>query len=177
MGHKSRYLFLDRDGVINDRLIGDYVKNITEFRLSSGVAEAMKILREQYEIIVVVTNQQGIGKGLMTEGDLDEVHTYMRNILGVQIDAIYHCPGLAMDNPICRKPNPGMAWKAQRDFPELDFSQSVMIGDTETDMEYAINLGMDAVFISTEVYDGNVSRHESLLEFANTLKTQDTYEG
>jgi len=75
----ARYLFLDRDGVINVRLIDDYVKRKEEFEFLEGSLEAFKIFAKHFDKIVVVTNQQGIGKGLMSEGDLEKIHSYMKN--------------------------------------------------------------------------------------------------
>ena len=75
---EARYLFLDRDGVINRRLVGDYVKCQDEFEFLEGNLEAFEIFNRLFDKIVVVTNQQGIGKGLMSENDLEQVHSYMK---------------------------------------------------------------------------------------------------
>lgn len=148
---KSWTLFLDRDGVINHKLENDYVKCWEEFQFLPGALDALASLEKIFGHIVIVTNQQGIGKGLYTAEHLMEVHRKMMMEIGKaggRIDRIYFCPGLAKDNPSCRKPNPGMALDAQRDFPAIDFSRSVMVGDSMSDMEMGKAVGMHTVFIS-----------------------------
>jgi histidinol-phosphate phosphatase family protein len=147
---KSWTLFLDRDGVINERLVGDYIKKIDDFRLISGVREAIKTFSENFGRIVVVTNQQGIGRGLMTEAMLNEVHQKMLHEVksaGGRIDKIYHCSGLAEHRPFDRKPNVGMALKARKDFPEIRFKKSIIAGDSRSDMLFGRRLGMTTVLI------------------------------
>lgn len=143
-------LFLDRDGVINQKIDNDYVKNIHEFKFIDGVLEAIKTFSNRFQRIVVVTNQQGIGKGLMTESNLNEVHGYMvehiRNS-GGNIDGVYFAPQLAKENHPDRKPGIGMGLKAKQDFPEIDFEKSLLIGDSESDIEFGINLGMKTVML------------------------------
>ena len=150
---KEWTLFLDRDGVINERLIGDYVKNPEEFRFIDGVPEAMAGLSKVFGYIFIVTNQQGIGKGLMTEEDLRIIHDIM--VAGIQsadgrINKIYHCSDLERDDSPCRKPNTGMALRAKKDFSEIDFNKSVMVGDGLHDMEFGRRLGMLRVFITPD---------------------------
>ena len=108
---KSWTLFLDRDGVLNERLIDDYVKQLNELEIIKGVPEAMKRFNELFGIIVVVTNQQGIGKGMMNTSDLDLIHGYMQNhfeMNGGHVDRFYHAPQLASENSPFRKPGTGM---------------------------------------------------------------------
>ncbi len=146
-------LFLDRDGVINKRLIDDYVKSVEEFVFEDGVLEAIAKLSKCFERIVVVTNQQGVGKGLMSEKTLQEIHRYMKSEIekaGGHIDAIYFCPDLKGSKSIYRKPNIGMGLHAKRDFPEIRFNQSVMVGDSISDMKFGKKLGMKTVFVSNE---------------------------
>lgn len=144
---KDWTLFLDRDGVINRRLVGQYVCKWSEFEFLPGVPEAIEFFKFFFGKIVIVTNQQGIGKGLMTEADLEQIHQQMQAIIGV--DAIYHCPDLAADQAFCRKPNPGMAFQAQTDFPEIDFAKSLMVGDSASDMAFGALLGMKLILIET----------------------------
>lgn len=144
-------LFLDRDGVINERLVGDYVKIPEEFSFIAGVPEAIAEFTKLFGRIIIVTNQQGIGKGLMTEQDLELIHNNMMKGIeaaGGRIDRIYHCPALEKDNSLLRKPNTGMALQAQKDFPEIDFKKSIMAGDSLHDMEFGRRLGMLCVLIS-----------------------------
>lgn len=182
MTYETKTLFLDRDGVINERIPGDYVRNWDEFTFLDGVLEALNILARKFNRIVVVTNQQGIAKGLMTEEDLNKVHEQM--VLEIQqsggkIDKVYFCPLSEKLNPHCRKPNPGMAEQAQKDFPEIDFEQSIMVGDSISDIEFGKRLKMKTVFIQTKndikKDDLAVVQHQidytffSLLEFAQNI--------
>ncbi|HHS95117.1 MAG TPA: HAD-IIIA family hydrolase [Phaeodactylibacter sp.] len=171
-----RYLFLDRDGVINKRIPGRYVTEISEFEFLVDVPHAIAQLSPLFDVIVVVTNQAGIGKGLLTEEELHKLHGYMLREIekaGGQIDAIYYCPRRAEENPSCRKPNPGMALQAQQDFPEIVFEQSIMVGDSYSDIRFGKQLGMRTVLISGKVEEEailqkvNVDfRFDSLSQFA-----------
>lgn len=158
---KSWTLFLDRDGVINQRIPGAYVTDIQELELLPRVLEAIHFFSTIFGKIIVVTNQQGIGKGLMTEAQLSGVHTHIRKEVeksGGRIDAFYYCPYLAKENPECRKPNTGMARQAQADFPEIDFKKSIMVGDSASDMDFGLRLGMTTVFIETKAEDAEAAK-------------------
>ena len=147
-------LFLDRDGVINIRIPGGYVQKWEQFEFLPGVTDALKILSGLFPRIIVVSNQQGIGKGLMTEQDLDTLHRNMIaeiERLGGRIDRIYHSPYLEQDGSLQRKPNVGMALMARKDFPEIKFKRSVMVGDSVSDMVFGKRLKMVNVFISGDI--------------------------
>lgn len=147
---KDWTLFLDRDGVINKRLPDEYVKNSNEFVFIDNVTKALRILSGVFSRIILVTNQQGIGKGLMTDSDLMEIHNEMLEKIrqdGGRIDAIYFCPDLASKPENCRKPGSSMALQAKHEFPEINFSLSVMVGDTQSDIEFGKRLKMKTVFI------------------------------
>jgi histidinol-phosphate phosphatase family protein len=174
-------LFLDRDGVINTRLIDDYVKTVEEFEFIKGSVEAIAQFDQWFDTIVVVTNQQGIGKGLMTEEDLSDIHALMMEGIeqaGGRVDAIYHCPMLRNENPNCRKPNPAMGHQAKADFPDIDFGKSVMIGDSVSDMEFGEALGMLNIFITPEPvkFDRNLTQWQtiSLVTAASILQEKMT---
>ena len=150
---KSWILFLDRDGVINRRLIDDYVKSWSEFEFEVGALEAIVTFSKVFGRIFIVTNQQGIAKGLMTEADLHLVHNQMVaeiKRVGGKIDRIYFCPHWSKDGCDCRKPKTGMALQAKAEFPEIDFTKSVMVGDSPSDIEMGHQLDMKTVFIGTE---------------------------
>jgi D-glycero-D-manno-heptose 1,7-bisphosphate phosphatase len=169
-------LFLDRDGVINRRLPGDYVKTWPQFEFLPGVLTAIAGFSTLFKRIIVVTNQQGIGKGLMNEVQLAGIHGRLKETVeaaGGRIDAVYFCPHLAADNCTCRKPNPGMALQAQADFPEIDFSRSVMAGDTASDIQFGLNLGMITVCIGEEDTAPTTPhyRFNSLADMAKTWLT------
>ena len=143
-------LFLDRDGVINKKLEGDYVKSTDEFEFLPYTLEAIKLFSSRFHKVVIVTNQQGVSKCLMTENDLHKVHQHLLQKVqnfGGRIDAIYHAPQLAEENSIMRKPNIGMALQAKEEFPSIDFKKSIMVGDSISDMEFAQSTNMFAVLI------------------------------
>jgi len=163
---KSWTLFLDRDGVINKRLVDDYVKSWEEFEFLENVPETIAHCSHLFGTIVVVTNQQGIGKGLMSDADLRNIHENMTaeiKLHGGRIDKVYYCPKLKDQTPNCRKPLPFMGLQAQKDFPTIDFSKSVMVGDSISDMEFGEALGMHNVYITPDPYksDAKVTRFET----------------
>lgn len=145
-------LFLDRDGVINHRLVGDYVKEWSEFAFLPGVPAALAQLTRYFGRTVVVTNQQGIYKGLMSEADLTDIHQRMLAELqaaDAHIDAIYHCPASDADDPTqCRKPRLGMAHQAQQAFPDIDLTRSLMVGDSVTDLQFGRKAGMRVAYVA-----------------------------
>ena len=170
-------LFLDRDGVINTELPGDYVKHWKDFHFESGVLEAMAMLNKTFRHIVLVTNQRGIGAGLMTEGDLHFIHDKMMEAIhtaGGRIDAIFYCPDEDRTSPH-RKPHPYMGLKARERFPDILFQRSVMAGNSLSDMEFGKGLGMHTVFIDDKKalkgirMPGMDEIYESLLEYAESI--------
>lgn len=172
---KSWTLFLDRDGVINKKRDNDYVKNVDELVMLPGAAESIKALSQLFGRVVIVTNQQGIGKGLMTEEDLASVHAVVAKeveALGGKIDAFYFAPQLASENSEMRKPRPGMALKAKEEFPEIDFAKSIMVGDSPSDIEFAKNAGLIPVKIGSEtIMDSGVYNSSSLAELSAIFKS------
>jgi histidinol-phosphate phosphatase family protein len=148
---KSWTLFLDRDGVINHEKKAHYILNWNEFKFYDGAKEALKIFAEIFGTIVMVTNQRGIGKGLMTEKDLGEIHDQMLSEItsaSGRIDKIYYCSSLDNDC-MDRKPNPGMAHQAKKDFPNMDFEKSIIIGNKLSDMQFGRNAGMYTIYVAT----------------------------
>ncbi len=136
--HK-KYLFLDRDGVINERVWGGYITQWQDFHFIDGVKEAIVRFSKYFERIIIVTNQQGIGKGLMSDKDVQHIHQQLIHSIedvGGKIDAVYYCGDLKSKSKNCRKPGIEMALKAKADFPEICFEKSLMIGDTKSDMEF-----------------------------------------
>lgn len=168
-------LFLDRDGVLNVLRHNDYVKCPDELVILPGVKEAMALLRKHYDLILIVTNQQGIGKGLMTEADLTAVHAKLQEALGDTVDRIYHCPELERAHSFRRKPNIGMALQAHRDYPELRLKESVMVGDSMTDMLFGRRAGMQTVLVgdNSDVWQQQPHlvdrRYPTLLDYAQSL--------
>lgn len=150
---RSWTLFLDRDGVINVRDFHGYITRIEDFDFIEGSLEALVRFSKIFDRIVVVTNQQCIGKKIISTNQLDSIHQYMIEEIekaGGRIDKVYYAPQLAKENSIYRKPQSGMADLAKVDFPEIDFSKSIIVGDSESDMQFGINKGMKTVFITPE---------------------------
>jgi histidinol-phosphate phosphatase family protein len=150
---KSWTLFLDRDGVINKRLMADYVKNLGEFEFLEGAIDAISKFSEIFGRIFVVTNQRGVFAKIMTADDVDFIHNHMVseiNKAGGKIDGIYYCPHDRNEGCSCRKPSPGMAFQAQKDFPEVDLDKAIMVGDTTPDMVFGKNAGMYTIMITSE---------------------------
>ncbi len=176
---KSWALFLDRDGVINVENVGSYVTNWQEFEFCDGVLDAMKHLNDVFGNIVVVTNQRGVGKGIMSKEDLKIIGEQMTGSIienGGRIDKIYACIATVDTDPN-RKPNTGMAMQAREDFPQIDFRHSVMVGNSISDMEFGKRLGMHTVFLTTKhepyplPHDLIDEQYSSLKEWASTIKT------
>ena len=170
-------LFLDRDGVINHEKHLGYINTWDEFIFYDGVKEAIKIFTTRFKYILVVTNQKGVGKGITKLDDLYIIHQNMVTAIettGGRIDKVYFCPDLEETSPN-RKPNPGMALQAKQDFPSIDFSCSVMVGNTLGDMQFGRNIGATTIFLPTtrpesEHTDENIDAvYPSLLHFAQAL--------
>ncbi len=143
-------LFLDRDGVINRRLPGDYVRHPDQFVFEENALLALRLLAAHFSPIVVVTNQAGVGKGLMGLDDLRAVHAKMLGAIteaGGRIDGVYFCPHRPDEGCNCRKPATGMAEQARRDFPQITFDNAWMVGDAPTDMQFGVALRMRTAFI------------------------------
>lgn len=166
-------MFLDRDGVINRRIIDGYVTSWEEFEFLPNVLEAMKLLAEKFKYIMVITNQQGVGKGLMTMEQVDAIHDRMCleiEAYGGRIDGILVCPQLASEPDNYRKPNPEMAYMAQEFYPEIDLEKCVMVGDGQTDIEFGRNAGTVTVFIGEENPDAD-DCFNTLYDFAKSLQS------
>jgi histidinol-phosphate phosphatase family protein len=146
-------LFLDRDGVINQRIPDDYIKSWDQFIFLPGVLNALHLSKPYFKHIFIVTNQQGVGKGMMTVSDLNHIHKNLKKVVrkrGGWIEDIFYCTELSIIQPSCRKPSIGMGLMAKKKYPDVDFSRSIMVGDTESDMGFGKNLGMVTVFISPQ---------------------------
>lgn len=150
--NKQKAIFLDRDGTIN-KYVG-FLRNIDDFELIEGVSEAIKMINQSGYLAIVVTNQPVIARGEVTWDELYEIHKKMETLLGkdgAYIDGIYICPhhpdkGFEGERPEykfdcdCRKPKPGLLLQAAKDF-NIDLSQSIMIGDSDRDVEAGENAG------------------------------------
>lgn len=170
-------LFLDRDGVINKRIVGGYVSNPSEFEFIPGVRKAIAQLSDYFQLIFVITNQQGIAKGIMTERNVLEIHAYMKDqiyLAGGKIEKCYFAPNMEGAEEDIRKPNSAMALMAKKEFPQIQFDKCIMVGDTDSDIEFGRNLGMKTVRIKTEEPIGLKAdlTVNSLIEFANSIRNE-----
>ncbi|MFM7340783.1 MAG: D-glycero-alpha-D-manno-heptose-1,7-bisphosphate 7-phosphatase [Bacteroidota bacterium] len=147
----NKALFLDRDGIINERIPNDYVKTPAEFKLIPESLGFFAWAKKHGYLTVIVTNQQGIGKGLMTEQNLADVHAYMCSLLaehGFAPDAIEFCGDLAETNSTRRKPAPGMLLEAAQKL-DIDLSSSWMIGDSISDAQAGKSAGTTTILVGT----------------------------
>ena len=175
--HKQKAVFLDRDGTIN-KYVG-FLRNIDDFELIEGIAEAIRKINESGYLAIVVTNQPVVARGEVSFEELEEIHNKMETLLGEEgayLDAIYYCPhhphkGYEGERPElkidcdCRKPKPGMLLKAAADF-NIDLSQSWMVGDGENDVKAGRNAGCKTALIGQSKESiGQLVSEISLLEF------------
>lgn len=151
MNLQTKAIFLDRDGVIN--IDKSYVYKIEEFEFVDGIFEALKYFQSLGYILLVVTNQSGIGRGYYTEENFFKLTSYMCDEFekrDIKISKVYHSPSTPEDNLPSRKPNPGMLLAGQKDF-DVDMTKSWMIGDKKSDIEAGLNAGIsNTVFIGDD---------------------------
>lgn len=146
-------LFLDRDGVINRRNFDGYITSVDAFEFLPGAITGLREIAGYFGRIIIVTNQQGIAKGLMTRRNLAVIHRYMQETLereGVRIDGIFVADNARGAKNDRRKPLPAMGLEAKTMFSEIDFDRAVMVGDTESDIEFGMNLGMKTVLVRSK---------------------------
>lgn len=155
---KYKVAFLDRDGTIN--VEKNYLYKISDFEFLPGVIEGLKALQDNGYLLVIITNQSGIGRGYYTVEDIEHLHQWMIEQLkmhGISVSGIYFCPHLP-DAQVekyrcvceCRKPKTGMYWKAIHDLSEvyeLDLKNSVAIGDNERDLSICSEIGMRGILL------------------------------
>lgn len=148
----DKVIFIDRDGVINVDLMGDYIKTREEFEFEAGAVEALKMFSSEGYKIVLISNQAGVGDGVFSEEALWDVHQYMLDELkneGVEIEATHYCLCSKTDEGCdCRKPKTGMFVKAARDIA-IDKSITFYIGDKATDIAAGQNFGLKTAFVRT----------------------------
>jgi histidinol-phosphate phosphatase family protein len=138
-------LYLDRDGVINKQILNGYVTDKSQFILTDFIIDNICYFTSKFNHIIIVTNQQGVGKGIMTENALIEVNRYMvkqLKKLGGRVDKIYYCTDLKSSNSLRRKPQVGMGNESLKDFPSINKQKSIMIGDSNSDVLFAKNFGI-----------------------------------
>ncbi len=158
----QRAIFLDRDGTINHD--PGYIKDSSEIVILPGVAEGIKKLKNEFGFrVIVISNQAGVAKGLMTIEDVDAVNRRINELLmeeGTSVDSFYYCPFHPDIDPpeksICRKPSPLMIVQAAEEF-DIDLSQSYMIGDRSSDVESGINAGVKTILLVSLMIEKEIS--------------------
>lgn len=147
---EKKAVFFDRDGIVNKRIYCGYVTAIDEFIFLDDFFPLFEFVRNQGYLTVLVTNQQGVGKGLMTAADLDAIHEFMQQQLeqktGGTFDAIYSCTDLASAQSFRRKPNPGMLLEAAEDLG-INLAESWMIGDSTSDIQAGKSAGTKTILV------------------------------
>lgn len=164
----NRCVFLDRDGVINEER-GDYTYRLEDFKLITGVPEAIKLLKELGYLVIVVTNQAGITKGVYTREQMNICHQYMMEATGHLIDALYYSPyHPTFSNSISRKPDTLMIEKAVARFM-IDATNSWFVGDRERDMECGMHTGLKIIKIQSQTSAETIAPRQArnLLEAVN----------
>lgn len=143
---KTKTVFIDRDGTLIEEV--NFLSRVEDLRFFDYTDEAVRLLKRSGFLIVVVTNQSGIGRGIFTEAAMHAIHAQIQTDLTEKIDAFYFCPHLPTDRCRCRKPNLGMIEDAQRDFA-IDLENSWIIGDKAIDIETGFNGGIKTALVLT----------------------------
>jgi D-glycero-D-manno-heptose 1,7-bisphosphate phosphatase len=166
-----RYVFLDRDGVLNRKMPeGAYVTDWAQFQWLAGADEAIARMNRAGLTVILVTNQRGIALGLYTHAQLEHIHANLQRHLarhGARLDAVYYCPH-DHDECNCRKPDTGLFEQALQQFPQANAQNSVVIGDSLSDIQAGRRLGMKTVFIQGEA-DRRKSGSSAAAELADAV--------
>lgn len=154
-GTPQKVVFLDRDGIINVKPSEHgYVTSWEEFMFMPGITESLREISKLGFKLVVLTNQQGVGKGILSESTLNEIHGNMLQVLssqGVQIERVFYCPHLQEDNCFCRKPKPGLFFRAQNELSlDIDFANSYFVGDSESDILAGEQVDLKTIFLGDD---------------------------
>ena len=143
---KQKAIFIDRDGTLIEEV--NFLHQVEDLRYFSFTDEAVKLLKENGFLTIIVTNQSGIGRGIYSENDMHAVHEQIQNDLTEKLDAFYFCPHLPDEGCACRKPNLGMIEQAMNDFA-IDLENSWMIGDKILDAETGFNAKIKTALVLT----------------------------
>lgn len=153
---RRRAVFLDRDGTIN--MDSNYLRDPDEFQLIPGTGEAIKALNDAGWLVIVITDQSGIGRGWLTEETLNLIHQRMAThlaVYGAHVDAIYHCPHTPYDQCSCRKPSPEMVFRAAQEH-NIDLRKSWFVGDRAKDVETGHRAGCHPALVLTGFGQGEL---------------------
>ncbi len=167
----KRAIFLDRDGIINEDK--SYVCKIDDFEFKDGIIDVLKHLQNLGYILIIITNQSGIGRGLYTKDDFEKLTTWMREELkrkNIDICAVYYCPHAPGENCDCRKPNPKMLEIAIEQF-DINTKNSWMIGDKQSDIEAGINAGiLNTIFVNSSTCSKAKYNAKKILDIITIIK-------
>ena len=144
---KSPALFIDRDGTIIKQIDGQYISSIEQIELIENIFPAILMLQNEGYLVIIVTNQAGINKGILSNEQVDEINQHIIQLLkkqGINISAVYVCPHKPEEQCKCRKPQPGLLLKAAKEH-NIDLENSIIIGDTDKDTEAGLNAGLKKV--------------------------------
>ena len=163
-------VFLDRDGTIN--YDPGYLNNPEDVKLIEGTGSALKLLKDAGFTLLVVSNQSGIARGLITDDQVNSIHEKINNLLekyySVHIDRFFYCPHHESFSPAsecdCRKPATGLFKQAMSEY-EIDLERSFMVGDSQADILAAYNFGITSILVKT----GNGREHISVLQEQNKM--------
>lgn len=178
MVESKRVIFLDRDGTIN--IDHGYVHRIEDWEFVSRAPEALNLLSSAGYALAVVTNQAGVADGRFPETAVDNLHAHMQKSLiqecGTRIDAIAYCPHHRDAGCHCRKPNPGLAEKIENAIGPIDYADSWMVGDKESDIGFGANIGTKTALLKSAYWNPQSMKtkpdaiFDSLYEFAKTIR-------
>lgn len=170
----NKAFFFDRDGIVNKRIIDGYIDDPKNLEIFPETCRILSILKNNSYLLILVTNQQGVGKKLMTLESLHVIHnelqTYLEKNFNVKFDDIFYCTDLAQTNSYYRKPNPGMILDAAKKW-NIDLSLSYMVGDSESDILAGKNANVKTIYINSEKINIKPDYHfNTLIDFEFAVK-------
>ncbi len=176
---KQKAIFIDRDGTLIEEV--NFLHRVEELRFFDYTDEAVKLLKDKGFLVIIATNQSGIGRKVYTESDMHNIHEAIQNQLTEKIDAFYFCPHLPDAGCSCRKPNLGMIEQSCVDF-EIDLENSWMIGDKILDVELGFNAKLKTALVLTGYGENHVELlskqpdivAKNLLEAVNFVISQES---
>lgn len=148
----NKAVFFDRDGIVNYRIVGGYVEKKSQFKFIPDFFDFFYLVKKYGYLAILITNQQGVGKGILSLKEMNAIHNYMQQRLidrfGFGFDDIYYCTDLTGSGSFRRKPNPGMLLEAIEKW-KIDAKGSFMIGDSLSDMIAGKNAGTTTILINS----------------------------